>query len=573
MNALILERSSGDISGGRSALRRRPLTALAALFLVALALALPGNGPSRPLDTHEIFVARTATEMTRRDEWMVPWFNGVPRLQKPPLAYWLAMSAHALSGADRDTPVTEWEARSGSIVAGAILVIVTALLGWVAFGSFAVGLLGGALFATSQAYITWSHSAQPEMLYALFSNIELLGFVLAWRWRALARRALGGTILAWLGFVAAVFAKGPFLPVFVLAGVVLALVLARPRPGLLAIVRPLLGLGLVALCAVPYFALVVHREPHAIEFWLAQMFERTGGVSEAWWQPLKFYYVGQIVAMTAPWIVLLPATLLYVRRRPPAPVLMIGCATLVTIVCLSFSAGQKGHYLLPVMPLVCLLMAGAGVELAQRWSQDERKNRRVSAFLRAQVVLIALGAGAALAIIVAERSVRELPGNVVVASGVMLALTLMVCAASWRATRVRPARAAAWFVVGAALIMGAVIHSGIGWEVRRYTRADFARRAGHVVDHDKELIVIGGTSQLMLHYADCLVRPLEPDAARALLASSGPRMVVDFESRLESDGIRGEVLMREQSSPGEDPMVLIAADRIPSKSGPPMGTH
>src|SRR6185295_2649298 len=76
----------------------RPRTWLAGLFVVSLLISLPGIGAQRPIDAHEAFVARTATEMSRRGEWAVPWFNDEIRLQKPPLSYWLAMGVHAAAG-------------------------------------------------------------------------------------------------------------------------------------------------------------------------------------------------------------------------------------------------------------------------------------------------------------------------------------------------------------------------------------------------------------------------------------------------------------------------------------------
>ena len=38
---------------------------------------------SVPLDSHEIFVAQTTREMSQRGDWVVPYFNGEPRLNPP----------------------------------------------------------------------------------------------------------------------------------------------------------------------------------------------------------------------------------------------------------------------------------------------------------------------------------------------------------------------------------------------------------------------------------------------------------------------------------------------------------
>ncbi len=61
----------------------RPLWPAVAVLVYALLMAAFGNGAERPLEAHEAFVARSATEMLRRDDWILPYFNGDPRLQKP----------------------------------------------------------------------------------------------------------------------------------------------------------------------------------------------------------------------------------------------------------------------------------------------------------------------------------------------------------------------------------------------------------------------------------------------------------------------------------------------------------
>src|SRR5690606_12275176 len=51
-------------------------------FLVAL-------DDSTIWDANEAFYVETPREMMERGEWIVPYFNGEPRLNKPPLSYWI----------------------------------------------------------------------------------------------------------------------------------------------------------------------------------------------------------------------------------------------------------------------------------------------------------------------------------------------------------------------------------------------------------------------------------------------------------------------------------------------------
>src|SRR5436309_792932 len=80
----------------------------AALVMLCAAVVSTAGMVRLPLDEHEVFVAQTARQMMDSGDWVVPWFGGVPRLNKPPLSYWLTMLAAWASGA-RD--IQPWHAR------------------------------------------------------------------------------------------------------------------------------------------------------------------------------------------------------------------------------------------------------------------------------------------------------------------------------------------------------------------------------------------------------------------------------------------------------------------------------
>ena len=120
-----------------------PIGVIFAIACAALT-ALSGNGAKLPLDTHEVFVARSAEEMLARGSFLVPYLNDQPRLKKPPLSYWLVMGIDRLNGGDG--VVTELEARLPSIIAGILLVALTCTLGATFFGQ-APGILAGLLLA------------------------------------------------------------------------------------------------------------------------------------------------------------------------------------------------------------------------------------------------------------------------------------------------------------------------------------------------------------------------------------------------------------------------------------------
>jgi len=150
---------------------------LAALAVVVVLGALLGNGGDRPLEEHEVFVARTAVEMQRNGDWLVPHFNGELRLEKPPLAYWAAIAAHKIVGAHDTLQVGEFAARLSAALSGLALVAVTWALAFATFRDRRAAFAAAAMWATSAGFYGYTHNARPEMLYALFTASAMLGFV------------------------------------------------------------------------------------------------------------------------------------------------------------------------------------------------------------------------------------------------------------------------------------------------------------------------------------------------------------------------------------------------------------
>ena len=149
---------------------------LAIVAFIATLVAMTGNGSALPIDSHEAYVARAAEEMLARNDWIVPTFNSEPRINKPPLAYWLVMLTDRLNGADG--LISEWEARVPSIIAAVVLACGTALLGMIWFNRW-IGLIAGLIVCTCGGFSAYSHSARPEMIYAAWCTLALVGFALA----------------------------------------------------------------------------------------------------------------------------------------------------------------------------------------------------------------------------------------------------------------------------------------------------------------------------------------------------------------------------------------------------------
>ena len=89
--------AAADARTGGIRERRVWLPALA-LLLLGLALYLPRLGASGLWDPWEPRYAQAAREMAAADNWIVPHYRLGPRLNKPPMTYWLIGASHSVLG-------------------------------------------------------------------------------------------------------------------------------------------------------------------------------------------------------------------------------------------------------------------------------------------------------------------------------------------------------------------------------------------------------------------------------------------------------------------------------------------
>jgi 4-amino-4-deoxy-L-arabinose transferase-like glycosyltransferase len=191
-------------------------TALAGLLACAVLLPLLGHHPLAEWD--EGIYAEVAREMLRGPHWsggwLLPHWNFVPWMEKPPLSMWLTAAFYRVFG------VSELWARMASALAGVATVAV--LHAWMARR---LGLLAACLSSVFLlASFGFQHAArtgETDVLLALFLLFALMG---------VARLSAGerhGWLLFWLGFALALMTKGA-ASLILLPVVLMWLVLERP---------------------------------------------------------------------------------------------------------------------------------------------------------------------------------------------------------------------------------------------------------------------------------------------------------------------------------------------------------
>jgi 4-amino-4-deoxy-L-arabinose transferase-like glycosyltransferase len=112
---------------------------------------------------------RTPMEMLQRGEWLTPWVNGEPRLQKPPLLYWAILLNYKLFG------VHLVSARVWGVLSGAGLAACACLFSRRLF--LKDGLLAGLLTLAAAGVAVEGRRAMLDLPSALFSTLAVLCFV------------------------------------------------------------------------------------------------------------------------------------------------------------------------------------------------------------------------------------------------------------------------------------------------------------------------------------------------------------------------------------------------------------
>ncbi len=358
--------------------------ACALLFLAGL-LFLPllgGRDLWAPVEPRYAEIIRI---MFAKGEWIVPTVNGDLYTDKPILYFWLALIASNLAGG-----VSEWTVRSPAALGGIGFVVGTYFSGRTFF-SPKVGLIAGAVLATSVRIIWEARWAHIDMLFGFF-------FLLTIYFGARSLLGKGGKreiLWAYVFMGLAVLSKG-------LIGVVLpALLLATfaivRRDWRLVIDAKLqLGIPIFLLIAAPWFCLVNSATDGR---WLADFIYIHHLQRYTEWEGHRhpfFYYFKTLPVDFLPWTIFaIPAMVAYFPYRHllqrPKPLYFSLCF-MVVFLFFSLSDSKRDLYLLPLMPTLALLVGNYVVDLSENRIQESALYRWLSQSYFSAVALVGLAA-------------------------------------------------------------------------------------------------------------------------------------------------------------------------------------
>ena len=118
-------------------------------------------------DPDEPRQAIMAREMMERNDYVHPYLNGKPYLEKPPFYPWMIMAVSKATGA-----LNEFSSRVPAAASATILVLVTFMLGSVLLDAQG-GLIGAAILATNYQFLSNARESVMDMTFAFFIGLTI----------------------------------------------------------------------------------------------------------------------------------------------------------------------------------------------------------------------------------------------------------------------------------------------------------------------------------------------------------------------------------------------------------------
>ncbi|MBV8814824.1 MAG: phospholipid carrier-dependent glycosyltransferase [Verrucomicrobia bacterium] len=351
---------------------------------------LSACGFPRLLDQIDGQYAGAAREMISNHHWLVPTQNGVPRLRKPPLTYWLEIISFQSLG------LNEFAAR---------LPVSLATLGWF----IAVGLLAyecsrdklssvasSVILATFFGTFQFSHLVMPELLFALLLTCSFWLLIRLAKKNETADRLSPELVFLWIVMALGVLCKGAhglLLPIGILA--VAAWLRPTLRPVFWRIILSKTGWLIFAALVCPWYLAIEHHYPGFIldQFGNEQanmLIGRRWPVDGAH-LPLLGFWLEQL-AVLFPWTFLIPGAVVASCRflksgqRVSSDTLLLSLWFFIYAAAITF-ANLQDYYLVICLPLVAIWLA---------WSFTQNLRQLFTSFFPGSLLILSGAVGISL---------------------------------------------------------------------------------------------------------------------------------------------------------------------------------
>ena len=528
-------------------------TLLLAFAVVLLTFALGGE---RTLGTHEAVAAVPAREMVNTGDWIVPRYATVPRLQKPPVVYWLiAINGWVLGSFD------EFVVRLHSVFAALSLLALMSY--WAARWYGREAAFGAALIqATSIWVLNYGRHAEIDMFLCLTIAASLFLVATQSDQEAASKRRL-----RWLGILSLLglswLCKFHYGPAMVLGPTMVYWAIQRRWDKFLDLFNPI-GILVVIGCVVIWPWLVWQQLPEAMSVWKSETIGRQLG---EWGRSPWWYYLPSILTLTTPWtfnaFIAAPSSLRRAWSQADGRERFIWTWLVVDLGIAWLSPDKHDNYLLAAMPPVTLLAC-------QSWAWLAAKMRRGVLTIPKFVPLMGAIASVSVGAFVFAGVAPRWP---VVQSDIQLAaigLTATFLTTCWWGHRQK------WSAMGWTVLTGLITcyllvsPSFMRMQDRRQPTADFARKLRREVLHDDSVCVYGlsgglpGMNPVAFYLQDPVCRVQSEEVLRRRLHERSELLVLVEQRNVASLSQIGEVeeLAQMPPNPHESREPLLACVRL-----------
>ncbi|WP_413161581.1 ArnT family glycosyltransferase [Capilliphycus salinus ALCB114379] len=345
-------------------------------------------GKTGLVDETEPLFAEAARQMLVTGDWITPYFNEVPRFDKPPLIYWLMAIAYRVVG------VNEWGVRLPSAIAAFFLTVFCFYILHFYVKNIKTNpqnypqnypqkiefhplpWIGAALIAFNPETIAWARIGVSDLLLNACMGSALFAFFRGYAEPkinksnySISNYSISPWYFAFYIFLAlAVLTKGPIgcvLPLLIIGAFTVYLGNIQK---VLREIKPVLGSLVFGVLVLPWYILVTakHGMTYLNTFFGYHNFQRFTQVVNHHSAPWYFYFIVVLVGF-APWSVYLPFAIYktnfwrrtYWQNRPRIEHLPLfslfwfGCVFLF----FTISVTKLPSYILPLMPAAALLVS------------------------------------------------------------------------------------------------------------------------------------------------------------------------------------------------------------------------
>lgn len=336
------------------------------ILSLTLIVTLMGIGNYGLYEPHEGHFAMVGQEMLWRNDWITPYLNGSPYLNKPPFLYWLIATSTKIFGS------TEFAARLPISLSGWVGIIVAwkwARELWGISSSRITALMLGATLG----WFIFTHQILIDVLLGtlLLSSSYFL-------WRALYQpRSWLNWLGAYISIALCVMTKGLIGGVFPLLSC-LVLVIIRQDWKVIQRIRLCRGLLLVAALVLPWFIAIERTNPGFLHYFvvnehLDRLLDRRLPPDYEVSKVSALGYLGMTACWCFPWILFLPSVIKFtwqewrrgfwqnasvLDRKNSDGILLLAIGAILPVIFFLPLSSRLIYYSIPAIPPYIILCAG-----------------------------------------------------------------------------------------------------------------------------------------------------------------------------------------------------------------------